>query len=110
MGVAYMSGRLSNTHCTVTLSSAQARSYQKSNAYFEGISVERIPCGSCSLALRFCPLTLLQSECENSVACPFLLKYLREHLRICEIREIKAPQKFSAKWYMLIYMVADLRL
>ena len=36
---------LSNTHRTVTLSSAQARNCQQSNAYFESVSLESIPCG-----------------------------------------------------------------
>ena len=73
---------LSNMHRTVTLSSTRARNCQQSNAYFEGISLERVPCGFGSLAQGCCPSMLLQSEHENCVVCQnFSLKYFRKQLQ-----------------------------
>ena len=65
-GVAYKPG-LSNTHGH-TISSARARSFLQSNAYFGGISLEWVSCGFGSLAPGCCPSMLLQSECENCVS------------------------------------------
>ena len=43
MGVAYKQV-LSNTHCHIVVH-ARACNCQQSNAYFEGISLESVPCG-----------------------------------------------------------------
>ena len=46
---------------------------------FEGITLERVLYGFGSLALGFCPLTLLHSGRENCVTCQkFSLKYSRK--------------------------------
>ena len=39
---------------------------------------------------------------QHAACQKFTLKYFRERLKICEIREIKDPRKFSAIRYMLI--------
>ena len=86
--------KLSNMHRTVTLSSAQARNCQQSNAYFEGVSLESVPCGFGSLVPECCPSMLLQLECENCVAHQkFSLKYFRKQLKIRKICEMKLPAK-----------------
>ena len=41
---------------------------QQSNAYFEGISSEGVPCGFGNLATGCCPSMLLQSEHVNCVS------------------------------------------
>ena len=83
-----------NMYHAVTLLSGWACSCQQSNAYFEGISLERVP---------WCfPLTLLQSEHENCVTCQkFLLKYFCKQFKICEIHKIKDLWKFSTIQYVL---------
>ena len=85
---------LSNTHHTVTPSSPQACNCQQSNAYFEGVSLESIPCGFSNLVPGLCPLMLLQLECENCVVHQKIsLKYFREQLKIRKIPEMKLPAK-----------------
>ena len=49
------------THCHTQPSRSQ------SNAYFDGISLECIPCGFGSIALGCCPSMLLQSQHESSL-------------------------------------------
>ena len=67
---------------------ARARTCQQSNAYFEGVSLERVPRGFGSLVPGSRPSTLLQSERENCVACQKIsLRYFRERLKICEIKD-----------------------
>ena len=57
-GLAYL------TH-TITLSFTWARSCQQSKGYFEGISLERVPCWFDSLVPGCCPSMFLQSEHEK---------------------------------------------
>ena len=52
---------------TITLSSTQACSCQHTDAYFEVISLETVPCRFGSLAPGCCPLMLLESDRENCV-------------------------------------------
>ena len=61
----YGHGSLSNTHFHIvmyhTLSFARAHSYRQRNAYFEGISSERVSCGFGALGQGCYPSTLFQS-------------------------------------------------
>ena len=73
-------GFMANNHLTPRFiqhvpSHSQTCSCQQSNAYFEGISLERVPCEFGNLAPGYC--TLLYSERENCVvSCQnFLLRY-----------------------------------
>ena len=75
---------LSNTH-RHTVVHAQACICQQSNAYFEGISLESIPCGFGSM------LSIDAFECKNKTGLclkNFLLKYFCKRLKIRKIRKI----------------------
>ena len=75
--------------CTFTLLSAWAHSCQQSNAYFKGISLERLPCGFSSLAPGM--LIVLCCSCsENHVVCQkFLLKYFCKQLKFAKLKTFK---------------------
>ena len=84
MGVVYKPN-CSNMHHHIV--SAWAHNCQQSNAYFEGISLER------KLSLRgCCPLLLLQSQCEKCVACLKISK-IKDLQKSCTIWYVKKPVK-----------------
>ena len=75
-GLAYL------TH-TITLSFTWARSCQQSKGYFEGISLERVPCWFDSLVPGCCPSMFLQSEhekcaCHASKGCIEIFSWIVE--------------------------------
>ena len=84
-------------HTVHTAVHTRARSCQHSNAYIEGISLESVPCGFGSIALRCCPSTLLHMTTIVYVSKIFV-EIIHEWLKICEIHKIKDPQKFSIIW------------
>ena len=87
-----------NMHHAVTLLSGLARSCQQSNAYFKGISLERVPWESQDVFRRH--------SCNQSMKTvlrgkKFLWKYFCKQFKICEIHEIKELWRFSTIQYVL---------
>ena len=93
-----------NMYCT--LLSTQAHCCQQSNAYFEGISMERVPCRFCSLALGCCPSTVLQSEHEQCVCCVSQKIFSEIFLQMRKICKIRDPLRFSA--YSIFFCVQSI--
>jgi len=96
MGVAYKLAAALSTMHRIIPPHCQACSCQQHNAYFEGISLERVPWRIRQLSLGISSTDALQSECKNCVACQkFVLKYFRERLKIRQTGKMKTCKNIA---------------
>ena len=85
--------------CMLHMYNTLAKSVLSNTYHHTVINTERVSCRFGDLALRYCALTLLQSENKSCVSRQkFSLKYILELLKISEIYDINNQQKISAIW------------
>lgn len=85
----------------------EPRSCRQSHAYFEGISLARVPCGFSSIAPGCCLSTLLQPERENSntrgkrCLVEIISRTVQKNCEICEIKTSENLELYGVLFSLL---------